>query len=136
MYKEEGFKEIDHTADVALQVWGKTLSILFCQAALGLYAIAGVRTKRDMITRKAMHLEAEDKEELLVNFLSELLYQMNENRILYKIETLVVDNNILEGKMAGKAITHIEREIKAVTFYELKIEEVEGYFQTKLVLDV
>src|SRR5438034_408776 len=71
--ENEGYEEIEHTADVALRVRAPSLEKLFCYAARGMFALmtdaSGVATASEI----ALDVTASDRETLLVNWLSELL---------------------------------------------------------------
>lgn len=136
MSAKQGFKEIDHTADAALRIWGETLPLLFQQAVLGLYALAGVRTQAGEVGSQLIHLQGKDAESLLVNFLSELLFILNEDKILCQIDRLEIHKNSLTGKLKQEKVLQIQKEIKAVTYHRLKITHNGSYYQTDLVLDV
>jgi len=70
----ERFEEIEHTADIAIRVWGRDLAELF---ANGAYGMACQLADPDAVERTVEHpieLEAYDAETLLVSWLGELLY--------------------------------------------------------------
>lgn len=135
MNTKQGFKEIDNTADAALHVWGNTLPVLFQQAAHGLYALAGARAEGSSTIFRTISLEADDMEILLVNFLSELLFYLN-NGILFQIDRLEINGYRLEGRLEGGNVTEIRKEIKAITYHQMKIIQTGGQFQTDIVLDI
>ncbi len=135
MNTKQGFNEIENTADAALHVWGETLVDLFRQAALGIYALAGAQADSSPTTDCSIRLKADDLEALMVNFLSELVFYINKG-ILFQIDTLKIDQYQLEGKLTGKPILRLQREIKAVTFNQMHIVQTEDLFQTDIVLDI
>ena len=135
MNTKQGFNEIENTADAALHVWGETLVDLFRQAALGIYALAGAQADSSPTTDCSIRLKADDLEALMVNFLSELVFYINKG-ILFQIDTLKIDQYQLEGKLTGKPILRLQREIKAVTFNQMQIVCIENLFQTDIVLDI
>ena len=135
MNTKQGFKEIDNTADAALHVWGDTLPAVFQQAAHGLFTLAGARTEGASIIFKAISLEANDMETLLVNFLSELLFYLNSG-ILFQIDHLEINGYRLEGRLVGGKVTEIQREIKAITYHQIQIIHTGNQFQTDIVLDI
>ncbi len=135
MNAKQGFREIDHTADVAMHVWGDSLPALFQQAAHGLYALAGARTEGTPAIFRTISLEADDTEILLVNFLSELLFYLN-NGILFQIDRLEINGHRLEGRLEGGKVAEIRREIKAITYHQMQIIQTNDQFQTDIVLDI
>ncbi len=135
MNTKQGFREIEHTADAALHVWGDSLPTLFQQAAHGLYALAGARTEGSSTIFRTISLEADDTEILLVNFLSELLFYLN-NGIFFQIDKLEIKGHRLEGRLEGGKVAEIRREIKAITYHQMQIVQAGDQFQTDIVLDV
>ncbi len=135
MTTKQGFNEIENTADAALHVWGRTLPEMFQQAALGIYELAEAQADDFPTTDRSIHLKADDLEALLVNFLSEIVFFLNEG-VLFQVDTLKIDQYQLEGKLTGKPILRMQREIKAVTFHQMHIVHTEDLFQTDIVLDI
>ncbi|MGV8027034.1 MAG: archease [Anaerolineaceae bacterium] len=135
MNTKQGFKEIDNTADAAYHIWGDTLPALFQQAVYGLYALAGAQSAESPIVFKTITLEAEDMEILLVDFLSELLFYLN-NGIQFQINKLEITGHCLEGRLAGGKVTEMRREIKAITYHQMQIIQSGDQFQTDIVLDI
>lgn len=135
MKQKQGFKEIEHTADVAMHVLAETLPALFHQAALGLYALAEIEMQEAPVVSRSLCLEAQDVETLLVIFLSELLFQLDRGAVL-QAQLLEVDGNTLTGIFMEKKITQIHREIKAVTYHRLHVVKENSVFRTDIVLDV
>lgn len=130
-----GFEELAHTADVAVKVWGRDREELFHQAALSLYHIMGIATSHQMATKKQIHLADLDVESLLVSFLSNLLVAA-ENGIAFDHFAIAIIDTTLEASLTGSRIIKQEREVKAVTYHDLKIEKQENRFEVVIVFDV
>jgi SHS2 domain-containing protein len=140
------YEIIEHTADVGLKANGSTLKELFENAAKGMFEIIGgksyagpgpAKIEKNIQIRK----QVEGLEELLVDWLSELLYVFNKERTLFRdFKILELNNNGLTGKSSGEKIdpahANLKTEIKAVTFHDLKIEEDETGFTCKIIFDV
>ena len=71
---EAGFKEIEHTADWELHVWAPDMAGLLKQAALGMYSLTKVKLTQKPRERKEIRLPFIDRESLVVDFLTELLF--------------------------------------------------------------
>jgi len=139
------FELVDHTADVGIKAHGSTLTELFENAARGMFAvIAGEKYKAQgsKIEKKIEINENKDNlEEILVSWLSELLYIFNREKIyLDNFRILSLNNNGIKAETSGVNIdlyqSDLYTEIKAVTFHNLKIEEdIEG-FSCTIIFDV
>jgi len=140
------YEIIDHTADVGLKANGATLKELFENAAKGMFEIIGgaglVKAERLKLKREIrIKKEVEALEELLVDWLSELLYIFNRDKVLFSaFEISELNNDGLSGKASGiktdSTDTRLQTEIKAVTFHNLKIEENKNGFSSTIIFDV
>lgn len=128
--------EIEHTADAAIRVSAGSLELLFQASAAGLYSVAGVQydTSGKKFKKELSFSEA-DHETLLVIFLTELVFLL-ERGIYIKESNLVISGNKLEGTLTGFPILSFEREIKAVTFDNLKINNANSIFSAQIVFDI
>lgn len=131
-----GFREVEHTADWQLEVWGESLAALFEQAALGMDALSGA-VYGDFIGEETLILEAADLESLLVAFLSELLYWESERGLAGTAFSLQVAAFRLVARVRLARLLSREKEIKAVTFHNLAVTQAEdGLWRASIVLDV
>ncbi len=131
------FEEVEHTADWAYRVWGKTLSELFVQATLGLYSLAGLELAEDDVQSREIRLQGVDAESLLVAWLNELLYlHESENLAADKFEIINLDQQHLYVRIMLMPVQRWQKEIKAVTYNNLSIRNTEFGLETTLVLDV
>lgn len=125
-----------HTADVALRVWGETVSDLFLQAGIGLGEVSKAQPDENApVTRSALTLHEADHESLLVAFLSEVLFYLERDGILFAPETLVIEGTRLSADLAGRPVV-AGREIKAVTYSNLEIVRTGGRYEATLVFDL
>ena len=130
-----GFKEVPHKADIALDVFAPNLPEMFINAAMGLYHILGIRKGTVDLEEIHIVLDDIDREGLLVVFLTELLYRVEEGCVVNQFSITITENH-LEADLNIAPILSRQREIKAITYHELKIIEENGSFHTRLVLDL
>lgn len=130
------WNEIAHTADWALHVQAPDVPGLLATAALGMYALMEVRLLPTEAVTRPIHLTADDLETLLVSFLSELLYLCDDQRLAFESFDLHVSGRELSGTMGGGRIAGRRKEIKAVTYHNLRVCSSESGFETTIVFDV
>ncbi|MBC8334346.1 MAG: archease [Anaerolineales bacterium] len=131
------FEEISHTADWSLRVWADDLAGLLTESARGMYALANAEPAESPRVKREISLDAVDAESLLVAFLEELLYLAeSENLIFNPIGKMKIDGYQLKVELEGGAITSIDKEIKAVTFHNLKIRQSARGLEVEIVFDV
>lgn len=136
-----GFTEIEHTADWALKVWAPDLSLLFAQAAVGMYWLMETSLKSSPRIERSLVMEGVDPETLLVGFLSELLYLGESEGLGFnQFEVAFQDTGLPAGKLSavivGAPIATQKKEIKAVTYHNLEVHHTEQGVTVTIVFDV
>ncbi|MCM8758836.1 MAG: archease [Candidatus Omnitrophica bacterium] len=135
------FEYIDHPADIAFRVYGRTLVSLFKNAAQAIYDILKPhKSSCKRVYIKKDQISSDSLDGLLVLFLNEILYLALEKhliftKILIKISWSRVPN-ILKYEMIGHKIDDVAREIKAVTYHNLKIRRISNYYQADIIVDI
>lgn len=131
-----GFEELDHTADWALKVWASDLAGVLEQAARGMYALLGVQLQPGAEVARALSLSADDPEHLLVQFLTELLFIAEEERLAFEQFDLALDGLNLNARLSGRPIASQQKEIKAVTYHGLQVTSTAHGLEATVVFDV
>jgi SHS2 domain-containing protein len=131
------FVEIEHTADRALEVWGKELPDLFAGAARGMYTLMADLDGLAATTWRELRLEGWDAESLLVDWLNEMLFLTETEGLLfvdYQIETL--SKTELVARAGGVVAPVTKAHIKAATFHDLILLHGQDGWSAVLTLDV
>jgi protein archease len=131
-----GFEELEHTADWAMRVRGPDLTTLFLFAAKGMNALAGMTLTPGPRVQRILEIEAPDAESLLVAFLSELVYYIEQEHLGFDHFDLQLRDNSLQVMMVGAPIESIDKAIKAVTYHNLKIRQIDNGLEVEIVFDV
>ena len=134
--QEDGFIEIPHSADLALQVWASSLTGLFIQAAEGMYHLLRIDYFHGREVIRKINMQEIDFENLLVSFLNELLNDLQHNKSAYDQFQLEINHFTMIGELTGRKIRGVGREIKAVTYHDLKIIKTRSGYQTTIVFDI
>lgn len=135
---ERGYRELPHTADVALEVWGRDLPELFVHAAEGLFSIAvALEPQATISTYRQVHLSAPDWETLLVDWLNELLLLHDENGEAYvAFDVALASPAELTASIAATQACVAQRTVKAATFHNLAIQQNAQGYRATIVFDV
>lgn len=131
MEGEKGYTVIDHTADIGLEATGETLEEAFVNAAKGMFEILSDKSFIDCEISIPVMVEAEDLGELLVSYLTELLFLYEVEGALFKDFSLRITELGGTWEAAGEAIGeafnvkkhNYPLEIKAVTYHMLEVKE-------------
>lgn len=130
------FEELEHTADTALRIRGADLAGLFAAAAAGMYHLCGLEYGAPVRQRR-LRLSTADPESLLVEWLEELLYQVEVHARVEQVGLIEISaDNRLEAQLAQAPLLRQARQIKAVTFHDLQIHTTANGLETTIVFDV
>lgn len=152
------FELRDHTADVAVAATGNTLEDVFAAVADGFVAASCEEIPGEVGDRFSLSVTAEHREALLFDYLDELVYLRDvraELPVDHRVETIDRpegdaerdgqegdatangDDWSLEASARGVPLAEITaREVKAVTYSEMRLERVDGEWEAYVVFDV
>jgi SHS2 domain-containing protein len=135
-----GFDLRDHTADVAVAATGDSLEAVFEATADGL-AAASCDAIPEVGDRFTLSVTAERREALLFDYLDELIY-LRDVRAELPSDNRVAsidrgDEWRLRASARGVPLTAVDaREVKAVTYSEMRLERVDDGWEAYVVFDV
>lgn len=135
------FEIINHTADIGIIVYGINVKQLFSNAALALSSlITEPKSIKEKIKRH-VEITSEDRDNLLVEWLNELIYLFDVEHILFKkfdIENLNSKHlkAICYGENFDPLRHNIKREVKAATYHMLKINRDSNGYEVQVIFDV
>ena len=135
------YELIEHTADVGIKAYGKELSECFEHAAKGMFDLI---TDCSIIDEKGVYqieMNADDCEQLLVDFLGELLFLQGSRNLVfgYFDVTLDIEKCVLSAVIKGEEFDLSKHkygmEIKAVTYHMLEVHSENPFF-VKILFDI
>ena len=131
------YQEVEHTADVALRVWGATQQELFAHAALGLAELLADELGPELEAWHDVALDSPDMETLLIDWINELIYlgEMH-GCILDRYAFIALDPISLRARVTGHRARRIKKAVKAATFHNLEIEHAASGYAVTIVFDV
>ena len=132
------YEILEHKADLKIRAFGKTKEELFLNLLFGMAENmkpeieAGTRVKREI------KIESLDLPALLVDFLSEALYQSQTNKEVYNsVKFSKFSDNFLEGELIGQKAERFGEDIKAVTYHNLEINQNKtGTWEAIVLFDI
>ena len=135
------FIVLDHTADLGILVRGTDIKDLFKQAARALTQIM-VKISPSEKTKKTMRsIEGRDLDELMVNWLGEILYLFHGEKMIMKdIVIHSISQSFLDATLDLTPfipeLHDILCEIKAVTYHQIGVTEKDGYWEARVIFDL
>ncbi len=121
------YELVEHTADVGVKAYGKTVAEAFEHAAEGMFDIITDESTIDPVGQYDMVLEAPDLEQLLVDWLSHLLFLNGSQELVFGKFLVTLSGNQLSASVFGEKYDTTKHrmgaEIKAVTYHMLQVHE-------------
>lgn len=133
------------TADIAFRAWGRTPEELFIAAADAtmnvmaddLDAIASVQQREVSLTNDSLDL-------LLLNFLQELVYYKDAEKLLLRVKKVFLKIRKKEfsvkAQLSGEPLNSekhkLKVDIKAITLHRLKVGQTPSGWEATVVVDI
>ena len=135
------YREIEHTADLGIEVTAADLPGLFASAGEALYALvadAATIESRDTVTISAT---GESPEELLHAWLCELLALFNIQGFVGKrCQVAHIGEGQIQGQVSGERLDlkrhAFHTEIKGVTYHDFRVWPEAGAWHARVIFDV
>ena len=137
------FLEAVAVADCAVEVEGKDLNDLFATAALALAEVMVDPATVPTTVERLIMLTAPSLDLLLYDWLSELIYVKDSERLAFtgaEVEVRDEPPCRLTARLAGGTIdperTSLRADPKAVTFHQFALERVENGWRARVIIDI
>jgi SHS2 domain-containing protein len=133
------------TADIAFEATGRDLAELFRDAADATMNVM-IDNLESIEPRETRHIElsSDEIDMLLFDFLQELIYFKDAERLLLRVHEAQIDEKegaySLKATIAGEMLDaerHQQRaDVKAVTLHGFSVEEEDGRWKARVLLDI
>src|SRR4030042_3005719 len=133
------YEYFEHMADVGIVGRGRSLEEAFAEAAKAMFNLMVDIEAVNPIKTIEVECEAENEEELFVEWLNALLAEASINNMVFSQFEVRIENGKLAGLARGEELD-LERheartEVKAATYSQLRIIK-DGEFVAQCVVDV
>ena len=138
------YRFIEHTADMGVEIEATSFESLLSEGLLALTdTLTEVGEVRAEVERQ-VELMAPSREDLLVDWLNELVYLFETESVLFRFGELGVEEESggwrLRGTLRGERYDpdrhRIKRLIKAVTYHQLRVSSSSRGWQARVIFDI
>jgi SHS2 domain-containing protein len=131
----------DHTADLGLEIYGADAAELFENAVRAVFDMMIDCATVDRVETRHFAVEGSDWEDLLVNFLREMLFWFNgEGFVPGACVISEIDDHHAAGHVAGEPFNPekhpVSMEIKAVTYHGIAVRRTGHGWEGRVIFDV
>lgn len=135
------YETFEHTADVGLRARAATLDDLFADIARAMFSVlvanpAAIRPVEEL----SLQLSGDRLDDLLFDWLAELLYRFETRRLLLAEFEVRVSDAGLTATVRGEPIDRnrheLDVEIKAITYHGLRVEQNNDGWLAEVIVDL
>ena len=135
------YETFEHTADLGLRIRADDLDGLFAEAACALFSVIVSNAEAIRpLQGTAFAIEGSEHDELLRDWLAELLYTFHTSRLVFAEFDVEVGGAGLRATARGEPIDpsrhEIDAEVKAVTYHGLKVEREGAGWLAEVIVDI
>ncbi len=134
------FEQVDISGDVGIKVWGQTLEELFENAARGMFELITDVSALNESESREVHVVADSDEDLLVQWLNELVFLFDSYNYLGKTFSLNIINKKLKAVISGGTFNPSTGEsrllIKAATYHDLSLTKTSSHWEATVIFDI
>jgi SHS2 domain-containing protein len=135
------YETFEHTADLGLRIRAPDLDTLFAEAGRALFATIVEDLGTVVALRELeLHLEEDDRELLLFDWLRTLLYHFDAEHLLLSRFEVRVHEAGLEGRAWGEPLDRtrheLGHEVKAITYHGLRVQPEDGGWVAEVIVDI
>jgi len=133
-------KILNHPADLRIEVSASSLEELFKGAIEGMASLLYQKNsflKEQCSFKKDINVKSNSLEQLMVDTLNEVLALSDINNAIFPFcEIKEFKDNSLKASLFGVKIERFDLEIKAATYYDLKIKKNDKNFSATITFDI
>ncbi len=135
------YETFEHTADIGLRARAADLDTLFAEAARAFFSII-VENYGDVraVNEYSLSVEADQLDDLLYDWLAELLYLFDTEHVLLCEFNVTLCDGSLTATVRGEPIDperhHLDMDVKAITYHELKVEQDRDGYLAEVIVDL
>jgi SHS2 domain-containing protein len=141
MSEEKKYRTIKRSSDLAVKIFGKSQAELFANSGFALFDLLTHIERVETGEQLTLEVEGADPDDLMVNWLRELLYLYQRSGYLLK-EFVVkeVKDTYIRGEVSGEKFDpdrhEIQREISAVVSHQSRMEKTGDRWTAQVVLEL
>jgi SHS2 domain-containing protein len=139
--EQKKYRILKRSTDLAIKVFGKSQEELFSNSAYALFDLMTDVEKVQVQERLPLEVEGVDRDDLMVNWMRELLYLYQGSGYLLKEFRLdEVKEDRIRGEVAGEKFDpdrhEIQREIRSVAYHQSRMERTGDQWTAQVIFEL
>ena len=135
------YEVFEHTADLGLRMQARDLNCLFAEAGRALFSVIVANLDEVQPRQPAEYqVKGSELDYLLLDWLNELLFTFETQRILFSEFQVLVDPEGLHAVARGEPVEaqrhRLDHEVKAITYHNLRVAHTDGGWEAEVIVDI
>ncbi len=141
MSEQKKYRTFNRSSDLAVKIFGNSQAELFANSGFALFDLMTQIENVEVKEHMTLEVEGADRDDLVVNWMRELLYLYQGSGYLLK-EFVVqeVKDTYIRGEVSGEKFDpdrhEIQREIRAVVSHQSRMEKTGNQWTAQVVLEL
>jgi SHS2 domain-containing protein len=141
MDKEKNYRITARQSELAVRIVGKSQANLFENAAVALFDVLTESDKIEAKERMQLEVEGSDRDDLLVNWLRELLYLYQGSAyLLSEFNIREVKDTVMKAEVGGEKLDpdrhEVKQEITAVAYHKSHMQKTGDQWIAQVIFEV
>jgi len=133
------FELIEHTSDIGLAAYGKTLAEAFANAARGMFSIIAEIDNVRQVESRRVEVNADDVEGLLFEWLNSLLYYLDVENLLFSGFDIIEFEDtrlvvVCRGEKYDPSRHRLKTGVKSATYHLLEVDRQKN--KVRVIFDI
>lgn len=140
MDEQKKYRIMNRSSDLVIKVFGKSQTELFANSGFALFDLMTDVANVQVSERLPLEVEGVDRDDLMVNWMRELLYLYQVSGYLLKaFQVLEVKDTYVRGEVSGEKFDpdrhEIQREIRAVAYHQSRMEKTGDQWMAQVIFE-
>ena len=141
MDNQKKYRLTTRQSELAVRIVGNSQADLFANSAYALFDVMTEIEKIEIKDRLPLEVEGMDRDDLLVNWMRELLYlYQGSGYLLKEFQVREVKDTIVKAEVCGEKIDpdrhEIKQEISAVAYHQSRMAKIGNQWTAQLIFEV
>ena len=141
MENQKNYRITTHQNELAVRIVGNSQADLFAASGFALFDVMADIDKIEATERLSLEVEGSDRDDLMVNWIRELLYLYQRSGYLLKeFKIIEVKDTLVKVEVAGEKIDpdrhEIKQEIAAVAFHKSRMQKTGNQWIAQVIFEV
>ena len=138
---DKKYRITKHQSELAVRITGSSQADLFANSAFALFDVMTDPADIEIKERIPLEVEGSDRDDLMVNWMRELLYlYQGSGYLLKEFKISQVKDTIVKAEVCGEKIDpdrhEIKQEIAAVAFHKSRMEKTGNQWIAQLIFEL